>query len=43
MNGEIFILEFTEDKKDFDLIVRFNYADFFSGIQKNIINRSLFH
>ncbi|EKN63703.1 hypothetical protein P9E76_20195 [Schinkia azotoformans] len=34
MHGEIFVLEFNEAKKSFDLIGRYNYADFFSNPQK---------
>lgn len=34
MRGEIFVLEFNEDKKSFDLIGRYNYVDFFHNPQK---------
>jgi hypothetical protein len=29
MRGEVFVLEFDESKKTFNLIGRYNYADFF--------------
>lgn len=34
MRGEVFVLEFNEQKKTFDLIGRYNYDDFFSNPQK---------
>ncbi|MGI6452380.1 MAG: hypothetical protein ACOX0E_02690 [Syntrophomonadaceae bacterium] len=34
MHGEIFVLEFNEEKNDFDLIGRYNYSDFFRNPQK---------
>jgi hypothetical protein len=34
MRGEVFVLEFNEDKKSFDLIGRYNYVDFFQNPQK---------
>lgn len=34
MRGEVFVLEFNEEKKTFDLIGRYNYNDFFSNPQK---------
>ncbi len=33
MHGEVFVLEFSEDKKTFDLIGRYNYIDFFHNPQ----------
>lgn len=34
VNGEIFVLEFNETNKEFDLVGRYNYADFFNNPQK---------
>lgn len=33
MRGEIFVLEFNQEKKTFDLIGRYNYVDFFRNPQ----------
>ena len=33
MHGEIFVMEFNEDKKTFDFIGRYNYNDFFQNPQ----------
>ncbi|WP_164669972.1 hypothetical protein [Virgibacillus doumboii] len=34
MRGEMFVLEFNEDEKTFELIGRYNYVDFFRNPQK---------
>lgn len=34
MRGEVFVLEFNEGEKTFDLIGRYNYNDFFDNPQK---------
>lgn len=34
MHGEVFVLEFNEAEKTFDLIGRYNYHDFFNNPQK---------
>ena len=34
MHGEVFVLEFNDAKKTFELIGRYNYDDFFQNPQK---------
>lgn len=34
MHGEVFVLEFNDAKKTFDLIGRYNYSDFFNYPEK---------
>ena len=34
MHGEVFVLEFNDAKKTFELIGRYNYNDFFRNPQK---------